>query len=192
MRRASSHRPEVTRPGAGRRRGFTLVEAVATIVVLGALGTAASSILLSATDSYLDAATAAQLHSEASIAMDRAVREVRKIALDSSATSIAPDIDSVTASSITWDTTSSLSLSGTNLMLAVSGGAAAVLQSDVTAFTVQTYNESNTALGTSLSGSGCDPIRRVSLTITVSRGGVTHTVRSKVFVRSTMINAGTS
>jgi len=64
-----------------------------------------------------------------------------------------------------------------------------VLIGDVTAFTVQTYNESNTALSATLSGAACDPIRRIMVTITTQRAGVTQTLRTKLFVRSTMEGA---
>ena len=98
----------------------------------------------------------------------------------------AADIVSITASSITWQTNSSLSLSGANLMLSESGGSPRVLLSDVTSFTVQAYDESNSALATSLSGSACHPVRRLRFTLTLQRTGVTHTLRSKVFLRGTM------
>ena len=70
-------------PARSVRRGFTLIEAIATIVVLAIIGSIASLIILTAVDGYTDAATGAQLHIEASTAMDRIVRELRKVALDS-------------------------------------------------------------------------------------------------------------
>ncbi|MHC5023415.1 MAG: PilW family protein, partial [Planctomycetota bacterium] len=88
------------RPRCRCRRGFTLIEAVATILVLGVVGTGTSMILLSSVESYLDGAAAAQLHSEASIALDRLMREVRMIELDSGASGIAPNIDSMSALAI--------------------------------------------------------------------------------------------
>ena len=131
----------------------------------------------------------AQLHSELSVTMDRIVRELRKIPRDDAAAGTAPDIASVTATSITWDTDYSLSLSSTNLMYTENGGTAAVLQNNVTAFTVQTYDESNSALAASLSGNNCDPIRRIQLTLTMQRHGVTESLRTKMFLRETMVGA---
>ncbi|MHC4948052.1 MAG: PulJ/GspJ family protein [Planctomycetota bacterium] len=171
-----------------RRRGFTLIELIATIVVLSALGTVASSILLNATDGYLAATTGAQLHTEASIALDRIARELRKIDLDPSATGVAPDIDSVDTTLIVWSTDHSLKLGGTDLLLEESG-VTAVLLTDVSAFTVAVFDESNTALPLPRSAAGCDPIRRVLVTITLTRSGVTATLRGKVFLRSTMTGA---
>lgn len=176
------------------RRGFTVIEAIATIVVLAVLGSITSLLILNAVDGYSDTATSAQLHGEASIALDRAVRELRRIELDSGASGIAPNIDTVTATSITWSDSGadsySLSLSGADLMLAVDGGAAAVLLADATAFSVATYDESNTALAASLTGVACDPIRRVALEVTLQRHGVSETLRTKLFIRSTMSGGG--
>ena len=172
------------------RRAFTLVEVVATIVVLATIGTVASGILFTATDGYLEARMTAQLHSELSIAMDRIVRELRNIQLDDTADDVAPDIDAVTATSITWDDDYVIALSGSDLMLTIDGGAAAVLLSDVTSFTIQGYDEDNSELAATLNGDDCDDIRRASISVTIERSGVSETLRSKVFIRSTMHGAG--
>src|SRR5436190_21643080 len=97
------------------RHGFTLIEAIATIVILAALGSVASTNLMTAMNGYTTAAVGAQMQSEGSVVLDRIVREFRKIQRDTSASTTAPLISSVTASSISWNTTSSLSLSGTTL-----------------------------------------------------------------------------
>lgn len=176
------------------RRAFTLIEAIATMVVLSILGTFGSSIILSNTEGYFDASLTGQLHVELSISMDRIVRELRMIELDSAATGMAPNIDSVTASSMTWRNDAgnvfSLSLSGNNLMLAVDGAAANLLLSEVTMFSIQVFDEDNAALAASLSGISCDPIRRVSVSITLTRYGVSETLGTRVFIRSMMSGGG--
>jgi len=172
------------------RRGFTLIEAVATMTILAAIATVASNIILTSADGYLNASTSAQLHTEMSIGLDRLVREVRNINLDESAGDIAPDIDSVTASSVDWSGNNSVAFAGDELQITEDGGSAAILLTDVSSFNIQCFDEDNAALSTTLSGSGCDVIRRIELTISLQRHGVTETLRTKVFLRSTMQGAG--
>ena len=66
------------------------------------------------------------------------------------------------------------------------GAAAQVLLQDVASFSVQAFDESNNALPATLSGSGCDAIRRLQITITLQRHGVSHTLRTKLFLRALM------
>jgi prepilin-type N-terminal cleavage/methylation domain-containing protein len=174
---------------ASHRRGFTLVEMVATIAVMAALGTVASTTVLSALNSYLSASTRAQLHTEISMAVDRIVRELQNTQLDTSVSGVAPDIESVSASTITWNDDYSLTMSGGQILFTENGAAAAPILNDATSFGVQTYDESNAALGASLSGSSCDSIRRVRITITMQRNGIAETLRVKVFLRCTMEGA---
>ncbi len=182
-----------------RRGGFTLIEALATITVLSILGSMASFLIVDAVDGYVGAVTSAQLHAELAIALDRLTREIRKIDNDETAGPTDPDIDSVTQvgleDAMTWtdslDRTYSLSKSGSDLMLKVeSEAAAAVLLSDVTAFAISVYDQDDGVIAGDISNGACDPIRRVLLDVTLSRQNVTESLRSKVFIRSTMSGGG--
>lgn len=172
------------------RRGFTLIEAIATIVILGAIGSMTSMMIANSVDGYAAATTSAQLHTEASVAMDRIVRALRNIQLDTTASGNAPDIDDVTATSMTWNPTSSLSLSGTQLNLEVDGAGSVVILEDVTALSIQTFDESNAALSASLTGDQCDDIQRVEIEFTISRQSESETLRSKIFLRCMMTAVG--
>jgi prepilin-type N-terminal cleavage/methylation domain-containing protein len=184
MVRSTKSRP------AGTRRGFTLIESMATIAVLAVLGSIASFIILEAVDGYSDTSTSAQLHTEMSIGLDRAVRELRMIELDSAAAGIAPNINDVTPSSIIWTDGDSdlykLELSGSDLVMQIDGGPSAVLLSAVTAFQVKAYDEDNAQLAGTLTDAACDPIRRVGLEVTLQRDGTSETLRTKAYIRSTM------
>ena len=178
-----------------RRRAFTLIESMATVAVLATLGSIASFLILNAVDGYSGAANSAQLHAELSIAMDRAIREMRKIEPDSGASGVAPNIASINAAdnNIQWTDADSdaysLYKSGSNLMLEVDGAGPAVLLSDVTAFTVLTYDQDDNPLAAPMSGAACDDIRRVALNVTVQRNGVSESLRTRVFIRSMMSGA---
>lgn len=173
-----------------RSTGFTMIELISTITILAVIGSVASGVIFNAADAYLDASTTSQLHNELSIGLDRVVHELRGIPFDATAAGLAPDIDNVTPTSITWSTNNSLALTGSDVMLTIGGGPPAVLLSDVTSFNVQSYNEDNAILAGTLSGIGCDPIRRVTVTVAMARYGITESLRSKVFLRSTMSGAG--
>ncbi len=172
------------------RRAFTLIELITTIVVLGAVGSVASVMMVTAVGGYIEAATRAQLHSELSIAIDRIDRELRKVGLEGGG-SVSPDVQYVTASTIGWNTTSALYVSGDDLMFQENGGTARVLLSDVTSFSVQAYDESNAAMAATLNDAQCDQVRRVAISITLQRAGVSESLRTRVFLRCTMEGAAT-
>ncbi len=173
-------------------RGFTLIESMATVAVLGILGSSASFLILDAVEDYSDATLTAQLHAEMSIALDRAMREVRKIELDAAASGVAPDITSMTVSLLQWEDSSGnahrLGTSGTDLQLQIGGGDIATLLTDVSALTISIFDEDNVDLGT-CSDATCDPVRRVAVDVTTLRSGVSESLRFRVFIRSTMSGA---
>ncbi|MHC4127985.1 MAG: type II secretion system protein [Planctomycetota bacterium] len=176
-----------------RRRAFTLIESMATLAVLATLGSGASFLILDAVDGYTEAATSAQLHAEISIAMDRIIREVRKIELDSGASGVAPNIVGVGDTYVAWQDSDadnySFTLSGGALFLQIDGVGGSTLLTDVSAVTVKAFNEDNTEIALPLAGAACDPVRRISVDITLTRNGVSESQRSKVFIRSTMSGA---
>jgi type II secretory pathway pseudopilin PulG len=173
---------------------LTLVELLSCIVVLSVMGSTAAFVLFTAVDSYVEAAVTSQLHAEASIALDRIGRAFNAIELDTGAAGVAPDITSVTPTSIEWGAGSSVSLSGDRVMITIEGQpvGGAVLLNDVSSFSIQTANESNAALGGTLSGAACDPIRRIAVSVTLSRHGVSHTLAGRFFIRATMQGPGGS
>ncbi len=179
---------------AQRCRGFTLIEAMATTLVLAVLGSISSFLLVTAVDGLTAATISAQLHGEVSVALDRAVREIRKIGLDTAASDTAPNVDSVTQAGteddIQWKDSDGdnyrLRKNGSDLLLQVDNGSEIILLADVTAFAVSIYDEDNAVISGDVSGTGCDPIRRVVLEVTVTRNGMSQTLRGRVFLRTTM------
>ena len=105
-----------------RRRGFTLIESMGAVVIIAVLSGFASMIILNAVDGYTNAAVGAQLHAEASIALDRAQRELRRIELLTGSGN-APNITSVDDTDIQWTDSDSdtyrLRQNGTTLELTI-------------------------------------------------------------------------
>ena len=180
------------------RSGFTLIESIATIVMLAILGSIASFLVVDAVDGYVSASGSAQLHAEGSLALDRIMRELRKIELDPALDpTIAPHIDAVAASTIDWDEASTgihkLSWSGTAgdpVMLQVDGAAPIILIDDITGFTVSTFDSANLALPAVPSAAERETIRRIAVVLTIQRSGITESVQTKLFIRSTMSGGG--
>jgi prepilin-type N-terminal cleavage/methylation domain-containing protein len=171
------------------RRGFTLVEAIAALTIIGTLGSIASRVVYSSVSSVRDGSDRAELHAEASNAMSTIMTTLRDLARTSSG---GANITSVTSTSIVCNTTQTYALSGGTLNFSdtAQGGASQPVLRNVTAFDIKCYDQDGTALATSLSGSGIDPVRRIQVTITVAKNGLTETIRTRTFLRNTMQGAG--
>lgn len=175
---------------ASGRRGFTLVEVITTMVIVAIIGVVSSTLLLSAVERYHAAATRAELVNAASAAMERITVTLRDIPQRVSVTPSVPSISAVTANSITWDGGMSLAISGTSVRLTINGDST-TLAEHVSAFEVTVFDKDNAAMDASLSGGACNSIRRVQITLTLSRDGVSETLRSRVFLRCMMSGAAT-
>jgi type II secretory pathway pseudopilin PulG len=171
------------------RPAFTLVETIAAMVVVSVTGLLTSGIIFTAIHSYRDASTRAQIHNDCSAAFDRVTKLLWSIPRDSSASVLAPLISSVTSTSLSWNNNWSLSLSGTQLMLTENGGTARPILDNVTSFSISCFDESNAAMATSLSGAATQGIRRIQIQVTVSRQGVSETLRARAYIRSLMTGA---
>ncbi|MBL0926556.1 MAG: hypothetical protein IBJ11_02745 [Phycisphaerales bacterium] len=180
MRRSSA--------SAARRRGSTLIGVIATIVIIGAIGSVSGSVLLNAMNGYAAATVRSRLVNEASVALDRIVKELRNIPLRAQA-GVAVNIQSTTASSIAYGGNSSITLNGSQIDFVDAGATSRVLVAGVSAFTITTFDHANTQLAAALSGNACDPIRRVQITLSLTSNGITETIRAKVYIRSAMQGA---
>lgn len=150
------------------------------MVILATISVVLSGVVWAGVRAFDEGAEAARLHNEASVALERLARDLRAIPLDGSG---APDINAVTAGSITWDgSTRSLATDGDRLVLTVDGRSG-VLLNDLQAFSIRAYDEADAALAETLSGAAAAPVRRLALSITASRGRASTTVRTKIFLR---------
>ena len=80
-------------------------------------------------------------------------------------------------------------IEGTELQLQVDNGPVATLLTDVIGFNVSIFDEDDGILAPACAGATCDPVRRIGLSVTLGRSGVTETLTAKVFIRSTMSGA---
>ena len=156
------------------------------MAVLAVVGSVVSSLILTASDSYTRASRVAQLQAELSSAMNRVTRELRWIGIDQNSAPPVPLINSVSATSITWNTNYSVALVSGELRYTPNGGTPVVLAKDVSALTISTFNDTNTALGATLSGAQCYPIRRIQIQFTITRSGVSQSLRTRVYLRALM------
>ncbi|MDX2115856.1 MAG: hypothetical protein SFZ24_09610 [Planctomycetota bacterium] len=172
-------------PPVRTRRGFTLMEAVACMAVLSAMGSVVSTLLYRASETFRVTSTAAQLHAQAAAALDPVERLLRS--MPARPDGQAPHLTSITAQRIAWTDADGGALvwrSGSQLMLGFGGQASTPILSDVTAFTVQPFDEDNQPIATPVSALNLPLVRRVRLSVTVSRQGVSETLSTKVFLRA--------
>jgi len=185
--------------GTTRRRAFTLVELVAVMVVISAIGAVGAFTIQRATAANSQVSTRGTIYAEASAAMDRIVRKVQSTPVRAASNPAAPSIASFTAASITWDDQSALTwdaAAGTLMLRDVAAGdatgAAPVLLTNVSDFSATPFDQSNsnifTTLGvTTLSAAQSGTVRRVSFQFTITRDGQSVTLRSRAFPRCTMV-----
>lgn len=167
-------------------RAFTLVEVICAIAVMSVIGVLASRLVFTASDQYLAAASRSMIGAELSAAMERIATELRQIPAKVGVSPTEANLGSITPTSLAWTdaggVSKMLSLSGSNLVLA-EGANSYTLLANVSAFAVQAYDESNVALSTSLAAGGTSAVRRIEISITVTRNAQSETLRSRFFLR---------
>lgn len=170
------------------RRAFTLVETIAALAVLAVIGLAASGITLAAVTSWRDAAVSASIHAELSTAMERIAKELRAIEPHAFVDG-APRISGITPASIAFNSGAGITLGGGRLLLDPGPGGADAVLSGVTALSIRAFDQAGVPMAASLWGAACHPVRRLEVSLTVQRQGVTHSLRTRIFIRGTMSGA---
>jgi hypothetical protein len=160
---------------------------MATVVVLGTLATFATVALVDTVDNYQKAAMQAQLHAELATALDRIARDMRAITLDPNEPGSVPYIAFFSnTTGVLWKDDADLTwgpfLTGDDLDY-WSESASNLILDDVAAVTFTAYDEDDTQLGAVLVGAQLHPVRRLEVDLTMTRDGVTQSLRTKVFLR---------
>lgn len=179
-------------PPARSRSAFTLVEAIATIAIVATLSVLSSRLILEGASRFSDATIRVDLHNQASGALDRIVQDLRSMQKDSG-TTVLPSISTgFTATSVTFNdsagTATTISYnSSTSVVSITQSGVTSTLLSNCSAFSF-TYADKDNA--TVSPGGSRDDIRRITISLTVTRSGVTETLRTKVYIRAMMAGSG--
>lgn len=181
-----------SRAAAPPRRGFTLVEAFVSLVVIASIGGVAGSVLLRGAEAHTQTVRRLELLSELGAALDRIDRAVREIPRDAAA--VGPALVEVSPTLIRWTDASAracrIEYVGGQLLLATEGETPTSILDGATACVIRTFDESANLLPASLNGSAVFGVRRVEITLTASRDGMTETLRTRVFPRCMMRESG--
>lgn len=172
---------------------FTLVEVIATIVVMSIIAGVASRVLFQAFAGLNDASTRATLSTQLATAMERVTGELHSIAIKPASSPATPDITACTATSLTFNTPAAartISLSGTNLLFSGSAKASAIIATNISSLTIQTYDGANTAISASPTAAEIATIRRIQVTLVATSGGMTETLRTTVYIRCMALGSG--
>ena len=162
------------------KEGYTLIEIVLVLVIIGVLAGILIEPLRQGIQSYVGIETRADLTSQAREATMRMVRELRNIRGQSDNT---PEISTANATSITFtdvmDNGVTFSLSGSTVLRGPN-----ILADKVSSLQFRYFDGSNTEL-TSLPLIGADreKVRRILVIMAMQEGGETVTMTGQAFLR---------
>ncbi len=171
-----------------RRFGFSLVEVLAVIVILGLIGGVSSSLILTNVAVFTESSIRIQVHGEASMTLDRIVREMREINPDPNAGPPQPYITHARTDSLHWNGSCRLEYMDGAILLCTDAMNSDLLCQDVSEFALDYLDNSNR----SLLVSGAVPqgdlsrIQRIAIRLSVCRQGMTESLTSRAFIRAAM------
>jgi len=181
-----SHTTEYTH--RGRTSGFTLIEVVMVIVVLGIIGVSVGSLLSQGARSFETMKRARELNAEGVLAMERMARELRLIGCatsGNSCTAQSTDITAMTSGEIRFVTADSTGmgfrLNAGNIMMRRGSGAADpedVLVGDASALSFDYFKkDGTTALATT-------EVWVIGINLTLASGSESMAFRTRVHPRA--------
>jgi prepilin-type N-terminal cleavage/methylation domain-containing protein len=126
-----------------RQRAFTLIELIASMVIIGFVASVAVPLIGAASDSFVTSSNNRDETERLSHAMDRAIRLLRA-APSTAPGSGQPDIAVAATDNIEFADGAGLELIGTTLWLTPAGGTASPLCAGVSAFVISYLGEDGT------------------------------------------------
>lgn len=187
MKIEPAHNPRASR--RARSAGFTLVELICVTVILGALGAVTAGVISRAAAAMADSSVSARLCDEAGSAMELITRQIRSIPGKAGSTPAAADITALTATSIQFAPSSSITLTGTQILLSENGSTAMPIANNVTQLLFEPMDNAGVLIATPVSGANLAGVQRVRITITLQRGARTESLRTTVFLRCLLAGA---
>lgn len=119
--------------------GFTLVECVCAIIVIGVTSAVVFPVINSATTGYANATRAREVSDDVSYAMDRALLLLRDTPVATSTGNA--QLSTLTSTSVTFTDARSLALVSGKLQMTTASGATAPLLSNVESFTLAAFGQ---------------------------------------------------
>jgi prepilin-type N-terminal cleavage/methylation domain-containing protein len=169
--------------------GFTLIEMIAAIVVIGTISSIGAGLVYSGVEAARAGRASAQLHDDLSGAMEVIAREVRMIPRDTSGNLT---ITTAADNSVQLADGRVFTRSGTDLQVTISGVAATQLER-VTDLQFRYFDNVGSELARPVTGASIQLIHRISVSITAeaaSRGRgnsvLSETLQTQVFLRERM------
>ncbi|MBU1853796.1 MAG: prepilin-type N-terminal cleavage/methylation domain-containing protein [Candidatus Omnitrophica bacterium] len=159
-----------------KSKGFTLIELVIVIVILGVIASIAVPLLLSISESLAFLIARTSIDQAADVALTRMVREIRRLDDDGSvntAISSQFSFDDVNSNTISY------SLSSTNLMRNSD-----ILAGDVQSLSFTYYDDDGTTVATPLVSPNNTDIRRIDISLEFQSSGQTLYYKSQVRPRN--------
>jgi len=117
-----------------RRRAFTLIEAIAAVVILSLISAIIVPVIFSASDAYANSASTRRIAEKGAYAMERVVRLLRDT--PAGATRGTADITIANPSQVRFGDGRGVELTGTTLSLRDTAGTLSTLCDNVSAFTI--------------------------------------------------------
>jgi len=169
--------------GGRRTRGFTLIELIVVMVLLGFLAAVGSKMIAGTMDTSYIAARNHSSGSEARYAMERITREIREMAFSASGYSVS----TMGASSIVFTkedgTVVTITYSGNSITLGYTGGTTSTLTNQLVSGSTTTFQYRD-----QLGGATADKedVRFVEITLAFANTvtGQAETLRNRVFLRN--------
>gem|GEM_PF-2695897 len=193
MRNPQSHAARPSQVGAmaaAYRRGFTIVELLAAMSIVGVASVATTAVAVSAVATLRDASVSWSLHQDAAAALDRMSLDLRGLAQNSSTQ--GPDVTSISGNAIITATgltyrfiDASASAPGRIEVIESSSSGPVTLVASATSMSIVVQDGAGAVLTLPMtSAAAASSVRRIVITLSVARAGVTETLRTTVTIRS--------